>query len=366
MCYTHSHTTPAHRSSLALSRMQTRKAEIQGDSVHDQVTNLKQEIARLSNYSKEEVERLKGENERLGNVEKENTKIRHDLADQENEIMKLQRRIDQLERELQLARSRVDTLQDEKKDVTSELNNVQFQNTRKQEEMQKMRVESERELHILQVEVDQKESLVKCMRDELRQMRGELDTAMDEKRKAEESMSTMRSQASKTHTHLVLNANELEEQRSRIGELERSNSQTRQELDSAQSQLSALGGRDGSLGGHGSPSRSVAGGFATAGHSGHDLKGYMEDRFFPKGDKRQSDMSRTSPMDACAAGERVWVNNGYVYAPTPHRSPRRSNTPSLSSEANSPRIRAGSRGGSVRGSSSPAHHSPNSVHGLRR
>eukprot|EP01061_Rhynchopus_euleeides_P000259 TRINITY_DN1017_c5_g1_i1.p1 TRINITY_DN1017_c5_g1~~TRINITY_DN1017_c5_g1_i1.p1 ORF type:complete len:1056 (+),score=489.27 TRINITY_DN1017_c5_g1_i1:178-3345(+) len=348
---------------VELGKMQTRKESIRADSIQGQVESLKSELSRLSNYSKDEVEKLKKENERLRGVEKDNTKLRLDIADHESDYNKLQKRCKQLEEDLANARKQIERLLDEKKELRSALEELQDVNSRKQEEMQKVKMEGEREVHVLQVEVEQKDSLIKCMRDEVRQMRTELDRTIDEKRKTEDAMSHLRSSQSKTHASLVLNANELEEQRQRIKDLERENSQTRQELDAAHHLHSSAAGTPAAgnqsyvtAGSTSSPR--MVGTMPRAGSVGatdYALKGYMEDKFFPKGDRRQSDMQRASPLDSRVAGERVWVSNGYVYGPPPHRhsTPGRhsspasrrsqSNTPSMSDAGRdsmaSPRIR---------------------------
>ena len=321
--------------------MQTRKEAIRAESIQGQVDSLKAELARLSNYSKDEVEKLKKENERLRGVEKENTKMRLDIADHEADYAKLMKRCMQLEEDLKNARKQIEKLLDEKKDLRSALEELQDINSRKQEEMQKVKMEGEREVHVLQVEVEQKDSLIKCMRDEVRQMRSELDRTIEEKRKTEEAMSVLRSSQSKSHSSLVLNANELEEQRTRISDLERENSQTRMELEAAQSHLNSGGGPSpvGREQSFAASSPRMIGTTPRGSNGGTDfaLKGYMEEKFFPKGDKRPMDMQRGSPLDSRVPGERVWVSSGYVYGPTPHRTstPQRYSSPGTSRRSQS-------------------------------
>eukprot|EP01063_Lacrimia_lanifica_P002161 TRINITY_DN11118_c0_g1_i1.p1 TRINITY_DN11118_c0_g1~~TRINITY_DN11118_c0_g1_i1.p1 ORF type:complete len:1066 (+),score=388.92 TRINITY_DN11118_c0_g1_i1:73-3270(+) len=349
--------------------MDMRKGQLQRDKMTDQIDTMKEEMQKLSGSSKEEVEKMQKEINRLLEVEQEADRLRQQLAEQEREYQILLKKCQQLEEDLKRAKKQIEKLLDEKAELRSALAELQDLSQRRQEEVHKIKMEGGREVNILEMEIDQKETLVKNMKEELKQLRGELDKAIDDKRSTEDQMMVMRSKEAKSHRNIVLNANELESQRTKIMELTRENSKVRYELETSQGQISSLtqqlsdgGGGSGSFsvgspfgarGGDGSPLHTgMAGGasprrgdgspsavYATpAGQTDYDLKGYMSDKFFKAGDK-QTIGSRVSPIDGQrVTGERIWTSNGYLYGPAPHRyagSPVRGGSPGPSRRSNS-------------------------------
>eukprot|EP01059_Diplonema_ambulator_P006450 TRINITY_DN16152_c0_g1_i1.p1 TRINITY_DN16152_c0_g1~~TRINITY_DN16152_c0_g1_i1.p1 ORF type:complete len:1050 (+),score=478.38 TRINITY_DN16152_c0_g1_i1:200-3349(+) len=344
------------RTEIEQGRVQARRESVRADSFETQVDSLKEEISKLSTCGREEVERMKKEIERLKKVEGDSMKQRMQLAELEHENGILNKKVKQLEEDLAAAKKQIQALQDDKSELRKELAELQDAYDRVTGEKKKVKLEFEREIHIMQMEMEQKDILLHQMKEETRLMREEVDKAVDEKRQSDDAMAAIRLTHTKHQRNLVFRANELEECNSRIQELEKDNSQTKQELAMVQSQLVT---KEQALSIAEMPYSHLSQAYSSPrnatsplskGMNDYDFKGYIQDKFFPRGDKRAPDANKPSPLDSRIPGERVWVGNGYVYGSSPHRttSPPRSfrstspshTAPSDSAAFTSPRVKS--------------------------
>eukprot|EP01060_Flectonema_neradi_P016139 TRINITY_DN2272_c0_g1_i2.p1 TRINITY_DN2272_c0_g1~~TRINITY_DN2272_c0_g1_i2.p1 ORF type:complete len:1076 (+),score=286.13 TRINITY_DN2272_c0_g1_i2:72-3230(+) len=318
------------REDLELARKQTKVAEIKASRFECQVADVKEEMSKLSNLGRDEVDKLRKEVDRLKAVEQEAMRTRLALAESENAVAQKDKKNAHMEGDIRRLNDQVDRVLTEKQELRQLLEESQDTIIKSKEDAQKKRLELERELHIKDVEINQREALMKTLHEEERRMREDFDKAMAEKRSTDEAMSAMRSihiQQKKTE---VLRANDIEEKQQKIAELENEASHARQELMAVQVQLSE---REEQLATQGQLGAAASIGFSPSVTPTQpvrdivndiDLKGYVADKFFPKGDRRAHDGGKASPLDGRVPGERAWVHNGYAYGPSPHRSPQRS------------------------------------------
>eukprot|EP01062_Namystynia_karyoxenos_P027732 TRINITY_DN211_c1_g4_i3.p1 TRINITY_DN211_c1_g4~~TRINITY_DN211_c1_g4_i3.p1 ORF type:complete len:1099 (+),score=419.49 TRINITY_DN211_c1_g4_i3:82-3378(+) len=272
--------------------------------------DLEDRVARMSSLGKEEVERLQRDLDRLRGVDKERDRLQVELADTQARLRGVTAEADALDADKRTADAAIRRLEDANERLQRECKQLQRDGDdarhaaeARWEEMERLRDEMDRKTRADAHEIRLRDERIAELTEDRDSLRNDVARARHDKGQADEDCAQLKRERMLAKYNIVHQANDLEESRARIQQLEAELGELRQQLSLTEAKLTQ---REYALGAHeqrlSQTSQQVRGGSV----ADSDVREYVSGRYWKVGDARARDVQAAgSPSryrDAQASG----------------------------------------------------------------
>eukprot|EP00756_Hemistasia_phaeocysticola_P034054 Hpha_TRINITY_DN16502_c0_g2::TRINITY_DN16502_c0_g2_i1::g.135836::m.135836/K17914/KIF13; kinesin family member 13 len=292
------------------------------------VLDLQDQHTKLSSLGKDEVQHLQKELLQLKTAERDKERLQQDFAELRARSEQIAIARSKAEAGVAKLEEHVHSILREKEELTAAHEETKKMSLSRWEEIGRLRQEIEAKGRAGEREAVHRDERIAELKEECQSLREEVQIERKQREDVENDCSQLRERSLRHRFDVVHQANDLEEARGRIAQLEAETQDLRQQLAIAQSQLSRREAAP-------EAAPSAAPGSPHTSPPRQDLRDYLSTRFWAPGKARAEDMRQdsgpsnggkrgVSPPSSARGDTRVWVGRGGYHYPSgsPHRQQR--------------------------------------------